>query len=177
MAAVASSAQETAQSPARARTTAHIADRATYWLIIAGTYFTYGFLFYYAAKSKVFDDAGTMPAGLAKSFNRSLIASFPGVNASWLLLGLLELLVAVAVAASVISGEFLPSRGKPILLSSLGLSMFAFAMMAFAENMIGGFSTVAELFAYFSGTAVVIILVLLMPPYRPTGWLASLTQR
>jgi hypothetical protein len=156
---------------------AHVAGVVSYWLIIAASYLTYGFLFYYAAKEKLFDDSGTMPAPLAKAFHGSLIASFPGVNASWVLLGLLEGLVVVGIVASLVTGEFLPSRGKPILLGSFGLAMFAFGLMAFAQNMIGGFATVAELFGYFSGTAVLIILLLLMPPYRSSSWISSLTNK
>jgi hypothetical protein len=169
-------AAHTHSVPARARatTTAHIADVASYWLIIAAMYTMFGFLFYYASKEKLFDDSGTMPAPLAKGFHGSFIASFPGTNTSWLLLGLLEGLVFLVIAASVATGEFLPTRRKPILLSGLGLAMFAFGLMSFAENMIGEFSTVAELFGYLTGTG---ILVLLMPPYRPTRWLSSLTQR
>jgi len=40
---------------------AHVAGIVSYWLIIAASYLTYGFLFYYAAKEKLFDDSGTMP--------------------------------------------------------------------------------------------------------------------
>jgi hypothetical protein len=168
---------ETVRVRAHDRSVPHIAGLASYWLIIAASYLTYGFLFYYAAKEKLFDDSGTMPVPLAKTFHGSLVASFPGVNTSWALLGLLEAVVVVGIVASLIVGEFLPSRGKPILLSSLGLSMFAFGLMAFAENMIGDFSTVAELFGYFSGTAVLIVLVLLMPPYRSSTWLSNLTTK
>lgn len=160
----------------RARTTAHIADVASYWLIITAMYVTFGFLFYYASKEKLFDDNGTMPASLAKGFHGSFIASFPGTNTSWLLLGLLEGLVFLVVAASLLTGEFMPTHRKPILLSGLGLAMFAFAVMSFAENTIGEFSTVAELFGYLTGTGILVILVLLMPPYRPTHWLSGLTQ-
>jgi hypothetical protein len=172
-------AAHTHSVPARVRatTTAHIADVASYWLIIAATYMTFGFLFYYASKEKLFDNSGTMPAGLAKGFHGSFIASFPGTNTSWLLLGLLEGLVFLVIAASVLTGEFLPTRRKPILLSGLGLAIFTFGLMSFAENMIGEFSTVAELFSYLTGTGVLIILVLLMPPYRATHWLSSLTRR
>lgn len=166
-----------AQVRTRENTVSHVADRASYWLIIAATYMTFGFLFYYAAKEKLFDDSGTMPAGLARGFHGSFIASFPGTNTSWLLLGLLEGLVFLVIAASVLTGEFLPTRRKPILLSGLGLAIFAFGLMSFAENMIGEFATVAELFSYLTGTGVLIILVLLMPPYRKTAWLSSLTQR
>lgn len=161
----------------RASTTAQIANIASYWLIIAATYMTFGFLFYYAAKEKVFDDNGIMPAGLAKGFHGSFIASFPGTNTSWLLLGLLEGLVFLVIAASLLTGEFASSRRKPILLSGLCLAMFTFGLISFAENMIGEFATVAELFGYLTGTGVLIVLVLLMPPYRPTSWLSSLTGR
>jgi hypothetical protein len=49
--------------------------------------------------------------------------------------------------------------------------------MSFAENMIGEFATVTELFSYLTGTGVLIVLVLLMPPYRATHWLSSLSKR
>ena len=101
------------------RTTTHIADVASYWLIIAATYLTFGLLFYYSAKEKLIDNSGTMPAGLAKSFHGTFIASFPGTNTSWVLIGLLEALVFLVIAASVLTGEFLPTRHKPILLSGL----------------------------------------------------------
>lgn len=161
----------------RARTrTAVKADTVSYWLIIAGIYLTVGFLFYYAGKRKLFDQAGTMPSGLAAQFKGSLIASFPGVNVAWFLLGLLLFIVFLGVVASLLAREFLPSRRKPILLGSLGLSMFAFGLMGFAENMINNTDSVASLFGYFSGTAIVIILLLLMPPYRKGGWLSSIAS-
>jgi MFS family permease len=160
----------------RESATTHIADRASYWLISAGIYLTFGLLFYYSAKEKLIDDSGTMPAGLAKTFHGTFVTSFPGTNASWVLIGLLEALVFVAIAASVLMGEFLPTRRKPILLSGLSLAMFTFAMIAWGENITAGFATVAELFQYLVGTAVLIVLVLLMPPYRKTQWLSGLLR-
>jgi hypothetical protein len=161
----------------RDRTRGNLADEASYWLISAGIYLTVGLLFYYAAKEKLIDDSGTMPAGLAKTYHGTFIASFPGANASWVLVGLLEALVFVAVAASVLTGEFLPTRRKPILLSGLGLSMFTYAIIAWGENITSQFSTTAELFQYLTGTAVLIVLILLMPPYRETHWLSGLLRR
>jgi hypothetical protein len=151
------------------------ADVVSYWLIVAGTYLTVGFLFYYTGKRKLFDQGGVMPSGLAAQFKGSLIASFPGVNVSWFLLGLVLFFAFLGVLASLVAREFLPSRRKPILLGSLGLSMFAYGLMGFAENMISNTDSVASLFGYFSGTAVVIILLLLMPPYRNVDWLSSIT--
>src|SRR5580693_3621712 len=88
----------------------HVADRVSYWLISAGIYFTFGLLFYYSAKEKLIDNGGTMPAGLAKTFHGTFVASFPGTNTSWVLIGLLEALVFLTIAASVVMGEFLPTR-------------------------------------------------------------------
>jgi hypothetical protein len=64
-----------------------------------------------------------MPAGLATGFHGSFIASFPGTNTSWLLLGPLEGLVFLVIAASVIT-SVLPTRRKPIPLSGLGLESY-----------------------------------------------------
>jgi len=153
-----------------------LADTVSYWLISAGIYLTFGTLFYYASKEKLIDDSGTMPAALAKGYHGTFLASFPGTNTSWVLVGLLEALVFVAIAASVLRGEFLPTRRKPILLSGLGLSMFTFAIIAWGENITAQFSTVAELFQYLAGTAVLIVLVMLMPPYRKTQWLSGLVR-
>jgi hypothetical protein len=125
----------------------------------------------------LFDTSGTMPAPLAKAFHGTFVASFPGTNTSWVLIGLLEALVFVVIVASVLAGEFLPTRRKPILLSGLALAMFTFAMIAWGENISAGFATVAELFQYLVGTAVLIVLVLLMPPYRKSDWLSGLTRR
>ena len=157
--------------------TAVTADIVGYWLIIAGTYLTVGFLFYYSAKRVLFDQGGTMPAGVAAQYKGSFLASFPGANVSWFLIGLVMFLVFLGVVASFLRREFLPSRRKPILLGSLGLSMFAYGLMVFAENMIANTDSVNSLFGYFSGTAVVVILILLMPPYRSAAWLSSLTSK
>jgi hypothetical protein len=142
-----------------------IADATTYWAGIAAVYMSYGFLWYYAAKEKLFDQNGNMPAGLAKAYANSFIDSFPGVNAAWLLLGLLEAVVFLAVLASLVTGEFLPHRRKPILFASLGISMFTFAVMTFAQNMIADHESVASLFTYMGVTAVVFALLRFVPPF------------
>jgi hypothetical protein len=84
--------------------------------------------------------------------------------------------VFLAVAARLLVGQFVPSRRKPILFSPLAVSMFGFGVIAFAKNMRAQFSPVAELFGYFIGIAIVMILVLLMPPFR-SMWLSNLIAR
>jgi hypothetical protein len=150
-----------------------IARAATYTTTLAGIYLSVGFLFYFAAKEKLFTDNGTMPAPLAKLFTGSFFASVPGDNAAWLLLGLLEASVVVLLAVSLLSGEFLPQRRKPILLAGLGVSLLAFGVMGVANDMIANNATVIELFTYFGLTVVVMFLVRQMSPYRPMSWLAG----
>lgn len=159
------------------RSSASLADIASYWLIQAGIYLTFGLLFYYSAKEKLIDDDGEMPAGLAKAYQHSFISSFPGTNTSWLLVGLLEAVVFVVIALSLLRGEFLPTRSKPFLLVAMALSMFTFAIVAWGENITSEFATVSELFGYLAGTAVLIVLVLLMPPYRSPRWLTGLISQ
>ncbi len=146
---------------------------ATYATTLAGIYLSVGFLFYYAAKEKLFTDSGTMPAALQKMFAGSFFASVPGDNAAWVLLGLLEAAVVVLLVLSLARGEFLPQRRKPILLAGLGVSLLAFGIMGLANDMIGNNATVIELFTYFGVTVVVMFLVRQMSPYRPMSWLAG----
>jgi hypothetical protein len=68
---------------------------ATYATSLAGIYLSVGFLFYFAAKEKLVDDGGTMPAALQKLFSGSFFASVPGDNAAWILLGLIEAAVVI----------------------------------------------------------------------------------
>ncbi|MGI8712988.1 MAG: hypothetical protein ACR2NR_07390 [Solirubrobacteraceae bacterium] len=146
---------------------------ATYATTLAGIYLSVGFLFYFAAKEKLFADGGTMPAGLVKAFHGSFFANVPGDNAAWVLLGLTEAAVVVILAVSLLRGEFLPQRRKPIRLAGLGVSMLAYGMMIVANAMIGNNPTVIELFTYFGVTAVVMFMVRQMSPYRPMSWLAG----
>jgi hypothetical protein len=143
-----------------------VLDAATYWAGISATYLSYGFLWYYAAKEKLFDQNGDMPAGLAKAYKGTFIDNFPGINASWLLLGLLEAVAFVVIVASLVSGEFMPTRRKPILLAGLTVSMFTFAVMTFGQNLIGNFEGVASLFTYMGVTGVVYAVIRYWLPAR-----------
>ena len=159
----------TAERPA----IAGLAKIATYATTLTGIYLSVGFLFYYASYEKLITDSGTMPAPLAKLFAGSFFASVPGNNTAWLLLGLLEAVVVVLLAVSLLTGEFLPQRRKPILLAGLGVSLLAFGVMGLANNMIGNTPTVIELFTYFGVTVVVMFLIRQMAPYRPMSWLGG----
>jgi hypothetical protein len=141
-------------------------DAATYWAGIAAVYLSYGFLWFYAAKEKLFDQDGTMPGGLAKAYHGTIIDTTIGINTSWLLLGLLEGVAFLVVIASLAAGEFMPTRRKPVLLAGLAVSMFTFAVMTFGQNVIGNFEGVASLFTYMGVTGVVFAVIRYWLPAR-----------
>jgi hypothetical protein len=139
---------------------------APYFLVLAGIYIAYGFLWYFAAKEKLIDDSGTMPAGLAKTFDGSILASVPGLDAAWVLLGVMEAVACILFALSLVTGEFLPQRRMPILLSAIGVSTVTFAAMVFAQSVIGDHDSVASLMTYMAGSIIVLIAVAAATPDR-----------
>jgi hypothetical protein len=145
---------------------AGIVDTGTYWAGLAAVYIAFGFLWYYGFKEKVFDENGNMPAELAKLYKGTVLDSFPGLDATWTILGILEGLAGLAFIASLVSGEFLPRRRKPILLSGLAFSMFVFAVMTFGQNLVGNYEGVASLFVYMGVTAIVYVLLRSVPGFR-----------
>jgi hypothetical protein len=150
----------------RSVTWSSVTDAATYWTAIASLYIAYGFLWFFAAKQKLFDQNGKMPAGLAKTYQGHFLTSFPGLNTTWLLLGLLEGAAFLVIVASLVAGEFLPHRRKPILLAGLALSMLTFAAMTFGQNIVGNFDGVASLFTYMGVTSAAYALLRFVPSFR-----------
>jgi hypothetical protein len=151
-------------------------DVAGYWLVLAGTYILVGFLWYYAAKAKIFDDGLIAPDGVKEQFAGSFVDSFPGVSVSWAILGILQAIVVIGLVASLLRGEFLPHRGKDVLLGSLAGSLFILALLAFGQNMIAEHDSAASLYTYFAATLVVMGVVRLMPPYRSDRWISGATD-
>lgn len=141
-------------------------ESIAYWAIVASIYMGFGFLWYYSFKEKIFDDGGTMPAGLAKGYAGTFVDSFPGLNATWTILGIVEGIAFVGFIASILTGEFLPTRRKPILVASLGVSLITFALLIFGQEMTAEFEGVAQAFGYFGATVVTLLLVQILPPRR-----------
>jgi hypothetical protein len=141
-------------------------ESVAYWAIVASIYMGFGFLWYYSFKEKLFDDGGTMPAGLAKGYAGTFVDSFPGLNATWTILGIVEAVAFLGFVASIVTGEFLPTRRKPILVASLGVSLITFALLIFGQELTAEFEGVAQAFAYFGATVVTLLLVQILPPRR-----------
>jgi len=148
-------------------------DGIAYWLILAGVYLMVGGLMFYSGKDKVFDSDGNAPAGIEEQFENSFLSTFPGTDTAWLVLGLFEFGVFVLLVASLVRLEFLPHRDKSILQVGLALALLTFACLAFGQTATQQFSGTAELYGYFASTAVILVLVSLMPPNRPDNWLSG----
>jgi hypothetical protein len=141
-------------------------ETIAYWAVVASIYMGFGFLWYYSFKEKIFDDGGTMPAGLAKGYAGTFVDSFPGLNATWTILGIVEGIAFLGFLASIAAGEFLPTRRKPILVASLGVSLITFALLIFGQELTSEFEGVAQAFGYFGATVVTLLLVQILPPRR-----------
>jgi hypothetical protein len=148
-------------------------ETVAYWAVVAAIYMGFGFLWYYSAKEKLIDQNGVMPEGLAKGYAGTFVDSFPGLNATWVILGIVEAVAFLGFIASIVTGEFLPTRRKPILMASLGVSMLTIGLLIFGQEMISEFDSVAQLFGYFGATAVTLLLVAILPPRRGIWRLSS----
>jgi hypothetical protein len=138
---------------------------AVYGLLLAGIYLLVGVLFFYAGKGKIFDGLGAPPA-IEKQFAGTFLATIPGTDAAWTIVGILEFAIFVLLVVSLVTLEFLPHRRKPFLLIGLGLAVFTFAILAIGQNVTGENSGVAQLYVYAAATGVLMLLVTTLPPYR-----------
>jgi hypothetical protein len=150
----------------------HWSDWAVYAFALAGVYLLVGTLFFYSGKSKLFDSSG-MPDGLAKQFSGTFLRTVPGLNASWRILGIFEFAVFLLTIGSLLTLEFLPKKRKPLLLTSLGLSILTFSMLAVGQNAIGQNEGVASLYVYAGSTVALLFLVMQFPPYRSGNWISG----
>jgi hypothetical protein len=156
-----------------AHTRPTVFDEVAYWLTIASVYFLVGVLFFYSGKQKLFDGDAKAPPAIADQFKGTFVDTFPGVDTLWAILSVLEFGIFVLLVVSLLLGEFLPHRSKRILLVGLALALFTFACLSFGQTSTGNNEGTASLYTYFGVTAVIILLVLLLPPNRPRAWLSG----
>jgi hypothetical protein len=146
-------------------------DGAAYWATIAGVYLMVGGLMFYSGKSKLFDSNGHAPEAIKKQFADSFLHVIPGTDAAWIILGILEFGVFLLLLFSLLRGEFFPHREKSIMQVALAVAMITFACLAFGQTATGQNEGTASLYQYFGATAVILILVSLLPPNRSDRWL------
>jgi hypothetical protein len=153
-----------------------IFDGIAYWLILAGVYLMVGGLMFYSGKDKLFDSDRNAPPFIEEQFENSFLSTFPGTDTAWFVLGVFEFAVFVLLVASVIRLEFLPHRDKSIMQVALALALLTFACMAFGQTVTQQYEGTAQLYTYFASTAVILVLVSLLPPNRPDRWLSSVRR-
>lgn len=146
-------------------------DGAAYWPIVIGVYLMVGGLFFYSGKEKLFDEHGHPPAAIEKQFSTTFVSTFPGIHAIWIILGVLEFAIFAILLLSLLRGEFLPHRDKSAMQVALAVALVTFACLAFGQTSTGEFAGTASLYQYFGATAVILVLVSLLPPNRPDRWL------
>jgi hypothetical protein len=121
-------------------------------------------LWYYGAYEKIVGGNLDAPAGIEKSFAGSVIDTFPGVGVAWVVIALAEAAIVVGLLASLVRGEFLRDRAKPILLGTLAGSIVVLGALLFGQSMIGEHDSVASLFTYGAGTLVMMAAVVYLSP-------------
>jgi hypothetical protein len=130
-------------------------------------------LFLYSGKSKLFDDNGHAPAALKEQFQGTFIDKVPGVDTAWVIIGILELAIVALMVVSIVRREFLQQRTKSVLLVALALALVNFACLPFGQTSPGNNQGTASLYTYFASTAVIMLLVLRLPPNGATDWLGG----
>ena len=153
-----------------------IFDGIAYWAILLGVYLMVGGLMFYSGKEKLFDDDGNAPQAIKTQFAGTFVDTFPGTDAAWVILGILEFGVFVLLVASLLRLEFLPHREKWLLQCGLAVALLTFACLAFGQTATKQFAGTASLYTYFGSTVVILILVSMLPPNRPDRWLSGVGQ-
>jgi hypothetical protein len=155
--------------PQHSSATDAIAAQATYWLITLGTYLLVGVLLLYSGKGKIFDDHGHAPPALKKQFEGTFLDKVPGIDAAWVIIGILELAIVGLMLFSLLRAEFLPTRAKSVLTAALALALVTFACLSFGQTSTGNNQGTASLYLYFAGTAIILMLVTRLAPGGTLG--------
>ena len=149
-----------------------IFDGIAYWVTLAGVYLMVGGLMFDSGKGSCSTTTATHRSTSRISSRERSSTPSPeptphGRRSS------AEFGVFVLLLASLIRLEFLPHRDKSILQVGLALAMLVFACLAFGQTATNQFEGTASLYTYFASTAIILILVSLMPPNRSDRWLGG----
>jgi hypothetical protein len=99
------------------------------------------------------------PSWFPEKFGGTILASFPGLTATFWLLALAETATFVLAAVSLVRLEFLAARPPRWLPAMLVCSLFVFFFLGFGQWLTSDFTATFQLFMYFCGTVVVLQFV------------------
>jgi hypothetical protein len=101
----------------------------------------------------------SVPDWFSDQFAGTIVETLPGLSAAWLIAGVLELLVALALLVSVIRLEPLPGRSRTWLRAGLAVAAFTFMLLAIGQRITFQFDGAASLFFYFGATMATLLVV------------------
>jgi hypothetical protein len=160
-----------AATPDTAAVEASPFDKFAYLCAVTGLYVVVGGLMFYGFWEKAVDGDFNIPPPLEEQFDKTFIGTFPGADVAWAIIAVLEGLVFLVLVASLVTGEFRPSKRKPFLLTCLALALLVFALLSFGQNATAQHESVASLYGYFGSTVILMLFVRTLPPYTSNRWL------
>ena len=153
-------------------------DWIAYALTIVAVYVIQAALWYYSAEGKLFEgNFGEAPQGIVDQFDGTIVDWFPGADAAWAILGILEFIVFLLFAVSFLIGEFLPDRRKLVLQVGLCAALFDFALLLFGQTSTSEHEGTASIYTDFGVTVLFLVLVRRLPPHGPSNWVTRLAPR
>lgn len=126
---------------------------ATYLLITLLVLMTWGM----GGVSKLF--AGGVPEWFSAQFSKTILATFPGLKASFYSIALLEMVAALIAFGSLLRGEFLKPARPTLLYAALAMSLLLFVQLSVGKQLVADFAGSHDLFMYFAGTLVMLLAV------------------
>ena len=96
------------------------------------------------------------PGWFAEKFGSTFLGKFPGVQASFWMLAVLETLAFVAAGVALLRREFLGARPPLWLMGSLLLSLLIFLQLGFGLWLTKDFNGGFQQFVYFGLTLVAV---------------------
>lgn len=123
------------------------------FLPIQGAYII---MFFLAAQSKFM--AGGVPGWFTEKFRDTFLGFSSGMLAfQFYSIAILEAFAFLGFFFSLLRGEFLPKRKRPILQASLLLSCFIFMILGFGLRLTNDFETASQVFAYLVFSWILLI--------------------
>ena len=111
----------------------------------------------FAGISKVMNG---MPSWFPGKFGNTILASFPGLAATFWLLTLSELLALGLAVLALARGEFLERKRIALFPAMLAWSLLVFVQLGFGQWLTNEFNGAFQQFMYFSGTLLALHFVL-----------------
>jgi hypothetical protein len=100
-----------------------------------------------------------VPDWFSEQFVGTFVETFPGLSASWLAAGVLEVLVAVLIVVSRVRLAFMAGKLRPWLRTGMALAAFTFMLLAIGQRVSSQFDGAASLFFYFGATMATLLVV------------------